>query len=152
MAQLILKSIMVKKMEIRNKKAYYNYFILKEIEAGIELVGTEIKSIRKGSANIKDSYIRIKDNEVFLINTYIEKYEQGNNFNHNPTRERKLLLHKKEIKKLYEEVKTEGVTLIPLKIYLKNNHAKVLIGVAKGKKLYDKRESIKKRDIERENR
>ena len=152
MAQSILKSIMVKKMEIRNKKAYYNYFILKEIEAGIELVGTEIKSIRKGSANIKDSYIRIKDNEVFLINTYIEKYEQGNNFNHHPTRERKLLLHKKEIKKLYEEVKTEGVTLIPLKIYLKNNHAKVLIGVAKGKKLYDKRESIKKRDIERENR
>ena len=137
-------------MEIKNKKAYFNYFIDKEIEAGIELKGSEIKSLRKGSANIKDSYVRIKNNEVFLINTYIEKYEEGNTFNHNPTRERKLLLHKKEIKKLYEEVKTEGVTLIPLKIYLKNNHAKVLIGVARGKKLYDKREAIKKRDLERE--
>ena len=137
-------------MEIKNKKAYFNYFIAKEIEAGIELKGSEIKSLRKGSANIKDSYIRIKNNEVFLINTYIEKYEEGNTFNHNPTRERKLLLHKKEIKKLYEEVKMEGYTLIPLKIYLKNNKAKVLIGLARGKKLYDKRETIKKRDLERE--
>ena len=137
-------------MEIKNKKAYFNYFIDKEIEAGIELKGSEIKSLRKGSANIKDSYVRIKNNEVFLINTYIEKYEEGNTFNHNPTRERKLLLHKKEIKKLYEEVKMEGYTLIPLKIYLKNNKAKVLIGVARGKKLYDKREAIKKRDLERE--
>ncbi len=136
-------------MEIKNKKAYFNYFIVKEIEAGIELLGSEIKSLRKGSANIKDSYIRIKNNEVFLINTYIEKYEEGNTFNHNPTRERKLLLHKKEIKKLYEEVKMEGLTLIPLKIYLKNNKAKVLIGLAKGKKIYDKRETIKKRDLER---
>ncbi len=136
-------------MEIKNKKAYYNYFVLKEIEAGIALKGSEIKSIRKGSVNIKDSYIRIKNNEVYLINTYIEKYEQSNNFNHDVTRERKLLLHKREIKKLYEQVKQEGVTLIPLKIYLKNNVAKVLIGVCKGKKLYDKRESIKKRDLER---
>ena len=122
-------------MEIKNKKAYFNYFIEKEIEAGIELLGSEIKSLRKGSANIKDSYVRIKNNEVFLINTYIEKYEEGNTFNHNPTRERKLLLHKKEIKKLYEEVKMEGLTLIPLKIYLKNNKAKVLIGLAKGKEI-----------------
>ena len=136
-------------MEIKNKKAYFNYFIEKEIEAGIVLKGTEIKSLRKGSANIKDSYIRIKNNEAYLINTYIEKYEQGNDFNHEPTRERKLLLHKKEIKKLYEMVKMEGVTLIPLKLYLKDGHAKVLIGVGKGKKLYDKRETIKKRDISR---
>lgn len=136
-------------MEIKNKKAYFNYFIEKEVEAGIVLKGTEIKSLRKGSANIKDSYIRIKNNEAYLINTYIEKYEQGNDFNHEPTRERKLLLHKKEIKKLYEMVKMEGVTLIPLKLYLTDGHAKVLIGVGKGKKLYDKRETIKKRDISR---
>lgn len=136
-------------MEIKNKKAYFNYFIENEIEAGIELKGSEIKSLRKGSANIKDSYIRVKNNEVFLINTYIEKYEEGNTFNHNPTRERKLLLHKKEIKRLYNSVKIEEYTLIPLKIYLKNNKAKVLIGVVKGKKLYDKRETIKKRDLER---
>lgn len=137
-------------MEINNKKARFNYFIEKEIEAGIELKGSEIKSLRKGSANIKDSYIRIKNNEAFLINTYIEKYEEGNSFNHNPTRERKLLLHKKEIEKIYAEIKMEGKTLIPLKIYLKNNKAKVLIGIARGKKLYDKRETIKKRDLERE--
>ncbi len=137
-------------MEIKNKKAYFNYFILKEIEAGIVLQGTEIKAIRQGSANIKDSYIRIKDGEAFLINTYIEKYEAGNTFNHNPTRERKLLLHKKEIAKLYEMVKQEGVTLIPLKLYLKGNYAKILIGVGKGKKLYDKRDAIKQRDLARE--
>ena len=137
-------------MEIKNKKAYFNYFILKEIEAGIVLQGTEIKAIRQGSANIKDSYIRIKDGEAFLINTYIEKYEAGNTFNHNPTRERKLLLHKKEIAKLYEMVKQEGVTLIPLKLYLKGNYDKILIGVGKGKKLYDKRDAIKQRDLARE--
>lgn len=137
-------------MEIKNKKAYFNYFIIKEIEAGIDLVGTEIKSVRQGSVNIKDSYVRIKNNEAFLINTYIEKYDAGNNFNHNPTRERKLLLHKREIKKLYDEVQQEGVTLVPLKIYLKNNRAKLLIGVGKGKKIYDKREAIKKKDMERQ--
>ena len=130
-------------MEIKNKKAYFNYFILKEIEAGIVLQGTEIKAIRQGSA-------KIKDGEAFLINTYIEKYEAGNTFNHNPTRERKLLLHKKEIAKLYEMVKQEGVTLIPLKLYLKGNYAKILIGVGKGKKLYDKRDAIKQRDLARE--
>ncbi len=135
-------------MEIKNKKAYFNYFIIKEIEAGIALKGCEVKSIRKGSCNIKDSYIRIKNNEVFLINTYIEKYT-GSPFNYEATRERKLLLHKKEIKKLKEQVKQEWYTLIPLKIYFKNNIVKVLIGICKGKKLYDKRESIKKRDLER---
>ena len=136
-------------MEITNKKAYFNYFILKEIEAGIALNGTEIKSIRKGSVNIKDSYVRIKNEEAYLINAYIEKYEEGNNFNHNPTRERKLLLHKREIRKLYQEIQQEGVTLIPLKLYLKDSKAKVLIGVGKGKKIYDKREAIKRKEWER---
>lgn len=139
-------------MEIRNKKAYFNYFIIKEIEAGIVLQGTEIKSIRKGSVDLKDSYIRIKNNEIYLINCYIEKCSEGNSFNHEQTRERKLLLHKKEIKKLYEEVVQEGYSLIPLRIYLKDGIAKVLIGLVKGKKLYDKRETIKKRDLERDNR
>ena len=139
-------------MEIRNKKAYFNYFIESEIEAGISLVGTEIKAIRKGLVNITDSYIRIKNNEALIINMFIDKYEEGNNFNHEPTRERKLLLHKKEIKKLLEQVSKDGYSLVPLKVYFVKGKAKVLIGVAKGKKLYDKRETIKKRDIERENR
>ena len=139
-------------MEIRNKKAYFNYFIESEIEAGISLVGTEIKAIRKGLVNITDSYIRIKNNEALIINMFIDKYEEGNNFNHEPTRERKLLLHKREIKKLLEQVSKDGYSLVPLKVYFVKGKAKVLIGVAKGKKLYDKRETIKKRDIERENR
>ncbi len=139
-------------MEIKNKKAYFNYFITKELEAGIVLLGTEIKSIKKGSCNITDSYIRIKNNEAYIINMYIEKYNEGSIFNHEETRERKLLLHKKEIKKLLEEVKTEGYSLIPLRVYIKEGKAKVLIGLAKGKKLYDKRETIKKRDLEREGR
>ena len=135
-------------MEIVNKKAYSNYFITQEIEAGIVLVGTEIKSIKKGSVNITDSYIRIKKNEAYIINMFIDKYDEGSIFNHEPTRERKILLHKKEIKRLLELTSREGRTLIPLKIYLKNGKARVLIGIAKGKKLYDKRETIKTRDIE----
>lgn len=137
-------------MEIKNKKAYFNYFIEKEIEAGLVLVGTEIKSLRKGSVDLKDSYVRIKNNEAFIINMFIDKYEEGNIFNHDPSRERKLLLHKKEIKKLSEYVKVDGYTLVPLKIYLKGSYAKIMIGICKGKKLYDKRESIKKRDLERD--
>ncbi|HIU11354.1 MAG TPA: SsrA-binding protein SmpB [Candidatus Onthocola stercorigallinarum] len=139
-------------MEIKNKKAYFNYFIKREIEAGIALVGTEIKSVKKGSINITDSYIRIKNGEAYIINMFIEKYDAASIFNHEETRERKLLLHKKEIKKLLEEVKQEGYTLVPLKVYLKNGKAKILIGVARGKKLYDKREAIKKRDELRERR
>ena len=139
-------------MEIKNKKAYFNYFIKREIEAGIVLKGTEIKSVKKGSINITDSYIRIKNNEAYIINMFIEKYESASIFNHEETRERKLLLHKNEIRKLLEEVKQEGYTLVPLKVYLKNGKAKILIGVAKGKKLYDKREAIKKRDELRERR
>lgn len=137
-------------MEIKNKKAFFNYFIESEIEAGIVLVGTEIKSVRNGSINIKDSYIRIKDKEAYIVNMFIDKYMEGSIFNHEPNRERKLLLHKKEIYKLQEKIIKDGYTLIPLKIYIKNGKAKILIGVARGKKLYDKRESIKKRDLERE--
>lgn len=139
-------------MEIKNKKAYFDYFIESEIEAGIELVGTEIKSIRKGSAQLKDSYCIIKNDEAFILNMYIAKYESGNQFNHEEVRTRKLLLHKKEIRKLKEETTKEGYSIVPLKMYLKHGKAKLLIGVAKGKKMYDKRASIKKKDELREAR
>lgn len=139
-------------MEIKNRKAYFDYTILKEIEAGIELFGTEIKSIRKGSVDLKDSFVTIKNNEAYLLNVYISKYDEGNRFNHEERRTRRLLLHKEEIRRLKEEKETEGISIIPLKMYIKGNHAKVLIAIGKGKKLYDKRESIKKRDLERESR
>ena len=139
-------------MEIRNKKATFDYTVESELEAGIELVGTEIKSIRAGSANLKDTYVVIKNNEAFVLNMFIAKYEEGNQFNHEETRTRKLLLHKKEILKLKDAVSQDGYSIIPLKLYLKRGKAKLLIGVCKGKKLYDKRESIKKRDEEREKR
>ena len=106
-------------IEIKNKKAYFDYFVLEEIEAGIVLTGTEIKSIRKGSAALKDTYARIKNNEVYVINMYIAPYEEGNRFNHEERRERKLLLHKKEIKKLNVEIKENGYSLVPLKLYFK---------------------------------
>ena len=138
-------------MEIINKKARFDYFIEEEIEAGIALVGTEIKSVRKGSVDLKDSFVHIKNNEVYLINTYIAQYTEANQFNHDERRNRKLLLHKKEIKKLVEKTKVEGYTLVPLKMYFVKNHVKVLIGVCKGKKLYDKRETIKERDLKRAN-
>lgn len=138
-------------MEIKNRKANFEYFIEERYEAGIELKGTEIKSLRKGSCDIKDSFIIIKNHEAFLLNTYIAKYEEGNIFNHEERRTRKLLLHKKEIKKLLEAYSKDGYSLIPLSIYLKKGKAKVEVGVCKGKKLYDKRETIKKRDLEREN-
>lgn len=139
-------------MEIQNKKAYFNYYVEDEIEAGIVLQGTEIKSVRQSSVNIKDSYIRIKNDEALIINMYIAKYESGSVFNHDEYRERKLLLHKKEIRKLKEKTSVDGYTLVPLKVYLKDGHAKVLIGICKGKKTYDKRDAIKKKDIERETR
>ena len=139
-------------IEVKNRKAYFDYFIQREIECGIVLTGTEIKSIRKGSVNLKDTYARIKNNEVYVINMFISRYDEGNQFNHDERRQRKLLLHKKEIIKLHQEIKEQGLTLVPLKLYFKNNHAKILLGVCKGKKLYDKRETIKKRDLERDNR
>jgi len=139
-------------VELKNRKAYFDYFILKEIECGIVLTGTEIKSIRKGSANLRDTYARVKNNEVFVINMFISKYDDGNQFNHDERRQRKLLLHRSEITKLSQEIKEQGLTLVPLKLYIKDNHAKVLLGLCKGKKKYDKRETIKKRDLERDNR
>ena len=139
-------------MEINNRKARFDYFIEDTVECGIVLKGTEIKSIRKGSCNLRDSYARIKNNEVYIINMFISKYEEGNNFNHDETRERKLLLHAKEIKKLTEATCQEGYSLVPLKLYIKDGRAKISLGVAKGKKLYDKRETIKKRDLAREQR
>ena len=139
-------------MEIKNRKAYFDYFIEREIECGIVLSGTEIKSIRKGSANLKDTYARIKNGEVFVINMYIAPYEEGNRYNVPERRERKLLLKRNEIVKLKSEVMKDGYSLIPLKLYFKGNYAKVLLGLCKGKKLYDKRESIKERDLRRENK
>ena len=139
-------------MEIKNRKAYFDYFVEREIEAGIVLKGTEIKSIRKGSANLKDCYCRIKDNEVFLLNMFIAKYDEGNRFNHEERRTRKLLLHKREIKKIKDEIMLDGYSLIPLKMYFVKDKIKVLIGVCKGKKLYDKRETIKERDLKRQER
>ena len=137
-------------MEIVNRQASFNYFIEDTYEAGMVLTGTEIKSIRQGKCNIKDSYVIIKNNEVYLLNTHISLYEQGNIFNHNETRTRKLLLNKKEILKLNDKINIEGYTLIPLKIYFVKGRAKVLVGVCKGKKNYDKRESIKEKDLQRE--
>lgn len=137
-------------MEINNRKARFDYNIETEIECGIELKGTEVKSIRNGSVNLKDSYAIVKNGEVYLLNTHISLYEEGNIFNHEETRTRKLLLHKHEILKLNDKIRIEGYTLIPLKMYFVKNKVKVLLGVAKGKKQFDKRETIKKRDMERE--
>ena len=137
-------------MEIKNRKAYFDYYIEKEIEAGIVLTGTEIKSIRNGSANLKDTYAKIKNNEVFLLNMYISKYDEGNRFNHDERRTRKLLLHKTEINHLKNNLEKEGYTLIPLELYFKNNKAKIKLGLCKGKHTYDKRKAIKDRELKRE--
>lgn len=137
-------------MEILNRKARYDFEIEETYEAGIALTGTEIKSIRNGKAQLKDSYAIIKNGEVFLLNMHISPYEKGNIFNHEETRTRKMLLHKKEILKIRDRIEQEGYTLIPIKIYFKQSNAKILLGIARGKKNYDKRETIKKRDIDRE--
>lgn len=137
-------------MEIKNKKANFDYYIEDTMECGIELKGTEIKSLRNGSGDLKDTFAIIKNGEVFLLNMYIAKYEEGNRFNHDERRTRRLLLHKREIRKLKEKVEREGYSLIPLKAYLVRNKVKILLGVGKGKKLYDKRETIKERDLKRE--
>lgn len=136
-------------MELHNRKASFDYEILDTIEAGMVLKGTEIKSLRVGKGNLRDSYAIIRNHEVFLLNMHISPYE-NNIFNHEETRTRKLLLHKKEILKLKEQMELQGLTLVPLKVYCKNNHAKVLLGIARGKKNYDKREALKKKDMERE--
>ncbi len=136
-------------MEIINRKARFNYFIKEEYECGIVLKGTEIKSIRNGSCNIGDSYAHIRKGELFILNMFIGEYKEGNIFNHQETRTRKLLMHKNEIVKLDNKVKLEGYTLVPLKVYFKDNKAKILLGLCKGKKDFDKREDIKERDIQR---
>lgn len=137
-------------MEIINRKAKFDYFTYETYEAGIVLTGTEIKSVRNGKANIKDSYAIIRDDEAYLLNAHISLYKEGSSFNHEEQRTRKLLLHKKEILKIKNKLDIEGYTLIPLKMYFKGEKLKVLLGVCKGKKNYDKKQSLKERDIMRE--
>ncbi len=133
-----------------NRKARHDYHIEETYEAGIVLAGTEVKSLRAGRANLKDSFARVDNGEVFLYNAHISPYEQGNRFNHDPLRTRKLLMHKHEIRKLIGRVQEKGLTLVPLKMYFKNGKAKVQLALAKGKKLYDKRDDMAARDAKRE--
>ena len=133
----------------QNKKAYHDYFVLEKLEAGIELFGTEVKSIRQGKINLKDSWCFVKDGEMFVNGMHISPYEQGNIFNRDPLRTKRLLLHKREIKRLYSQVKQEGLAIVPLSVYFLKGRAKVEIGLCKGKKLYDKREVAAKKDAMR---
>lgn len=138
------------KVLAQNRKASHDYFIEDTIECGIVLTGTEIKSIRQGRANLKDSFARVHNGEVFLYNMHISPYDQGNRYNVDPTRTRKLLLHRAQINKLMGQTREKGYALIPLKLYIKNGFCKVLLGLAKGKKNYDKRHEMAKRDAARE--
>ncbi len=137
------------KVLIKNKKAYHEYFIEETYEAGIALVGSEVKSIRGGKANIKEAFVRIKNGQAFIEGMHVSPYEKGSYYNEDPLRERKLLLHRREIAKLYSTVTQKGLTLVPLSVYLKKGLVKMEIGVARGKKLYDKRQSIAERDAQR---
>ena len=138
-----------RKLVANNKKAYHDYFIEETYEAGIELYGTEVKSIRMGKCSIKESYVRITDGQAVILGMNVSPYEKGNIFNRDPLRIRRLLLHKKEIRKLEKEVQTGGYTVVPLRVYLKRGLVKLEIGLAKGKKLYDKRETLAKKDMNR---
>lgn len=138
------------KLIANNKKAYHDFYIDEVFEAGMVLTGTEVKSLRLGNANLKDSYCRIKRGEVFVDNLHISPYEQGNRENHEPLRERKLLLHREEIAKLIRKVEEKGLSLVPTKLYFKESRVKLEIGVGRGKKLYDKRESLKSKQADRE--
>ena len=138
------------KIVAQNKKAYHDYFVLEKLEAGIELFGTEVKSIRQGKINLKDSWCFVKDGEMFVNGMYISPYEQGNIFNRDPLRTKRLLLHKKEIRRFYANVKQEGLSIVPLSVYFSKGRAKVEIGLCKGKKLYDKREVAAKKDAQRD--
>ena len=138
------------KLITRNKKAYHEYNILEKYEAGVELFGTEVKSIRQGNINLKDSFCVIKNNELFAHGMHISPYEKGNIFNRDPMRPKKLLMHKSEIKRLYSRIKQEGLTLIPLSAYFKSSRVKLEIGLARGKKLHDKRDTAAQRSSERE--
>jgi SsrA-binding protein len=133
-----------------NRRAYHDYFIDEKYEAGVMLTGTEIKSVRNGRANLRDGYVRIESGEAWLENVHISPYAQGNVMNQEPLRPRKLLLHRKEITRLEMRVSAKGLTLVPLKLYFKGNRAKVELGLCRGKKLYDKRETIKEREVQRE--
>lgn len=137
------------KIAAQNKKAYHDYFVLEDYEAGIELFGTEVKSIRQGKVNLKDSWCVIKNGEMFLNGMHISPYEHGNIFNRDPVRVRRLLMHKREIRRLYAEVKQQGLALIPLSIYFKKGRAKIKVGLCKGKKQYDKRETEARKDAAR---
>lgn len=137
------------KVIAQNKKAGFDFAIEETIEAGIVLLGTEIKSARNGKVQIKDAFVRIRGGEAWISNMHISPYEKGNQFNHDPLRSRKLLLHKKQINELVGKSKVEGAAIVPLKMYLKDGYAKVLLGVGKGKKKYDKREDLKKKDAKR---
>ena len=141
---------MYKKVISTNRKAFHDFLIFDKFIAGIVLTGTVIKSIRKGMLNLKDSFAKIEDNEMFLYGMHISPYEQGNRYNHKPDRVRKLLLNKREILKIQDKVKKDGVTIVPLELFLTNGFAKLEIGLAKGKKLYDKREAITKKTQERD--
>jgi SsrA-binding protein len=138
------------KIVATNRKAYHDYSIQETYEAGISLVGTEVKSLRDGKANLKEGYVLIKDGEAFLLHCHISPYSHGNIMNHEPLRTRKLLLHKREIEKLMGKLKQSGLTVIPLKLYFKAGKAKVEIGLAKGKRQYEKRDTIKKKEADRE--
>ena len=138
------------KLVAQNKKAHFEYFLEELFEAGLSLSGTEVKSLRQGKCSLKESFVRIEKGEAFLYNMHISPYEQGNIFNKDPLRTRKMLLHKSEIRRLIGKVKTDGYTIVPVKIYFKGNYAKVQIALAKGKKLYDKRQDIAKKDQRRE--
>ena len=141
---------MEKKVITTNRKAYHDYHIFDKFVAGLVLSGTEIKSIRKSAINLKDSFCKIEDNEIFLYNCHISPYEQGNRYNHKAERTRKLLLTKKEILKMHSKIKKDGYTIVPLEVFITRGFAKVEIGLAKGKKLYDKRETLAKKDIQRD--
>ena len=139
----------IMKIVCQNRKAYHDYLIEETVESGVALLGTEVKSLREGKANLKDSYVLIKEREAFLLNCHVSPYSHGNILNHDPLRTRKLLMHREEIDRLSGKAATKGYTLIPLKIYFKDSYAKVEIGVAKGKRLYEKREKIKEREAKR---
>ena len=138
-----------KQVIAKNKKAYHDYFVLETYEAGIELYGTEIKSIRKGRVNLKDSFCSVDDGEMFALGMHISPYEQGNIFNRNPLRKKRLLLHKREIMKLFGQSREKGLSIVPLELYIKNGRAKLEIGLCKGKKLHDKRDVAAARDAQR---
>ena len=144
------KSHSGEKLIATNKKAFHDYFILEKFEAGILLLGTEVKAIREGRLNLKDSYALVRAGEVFLLNCHISPYSHGNRENHDPVRSRKLLLHLTEIRKLIGKTQEKGLTLVPLRVYLKRGKIKVELGVAKGKKLYDKRETERRKEADKE--